>query len=89
VLGVYFIATAISDAGPIEVMHWLRSRGESGTEIPEYAREITSTSGWFRYGLWGAARIAIGIALFFGSGSLSRAWYILRTSGHNREDPSA
>jgi hypothetical protein len=83
VLGVYFVVTAIMDAVPAEVVHWLTARLEA--DIPDYLRGDTrDTLAVLQSRIWGGTRLAVGVALFVGSGSLARAWHSLRTAGQNR-----
>jgi hypothetical protein len=87
VLGVYFVVRAIMDAAPTEIVHWLKVREVRG--VPDYLRgEPADTFDMVRRRIWGVTGLAVGVALFVGSGSLARAWQTLRTAGRNREDPS-
>jgi hypothetical protein len=81
------------DLAPTEIVHWIKNsitvRAERGEEVADYLVGLTARDNLVRSRLWGGTRLAIGLILFVGSGSLSRAWYTLRTFGHSREDPSA
>ena len=87
VMGVYFAATAITDALPAEVSHWIKTQLESGAEVPDYLREIGPGPAIdvVRSRLWGVARLVAGVILFVGSGSLARTWQGLRAVGHNQQ----
>src|SRR5215469_13938450 len=83
VLGVYFVVRAIMDAAPTEIVHWLTVR-----ELPDYLRGEPADTVLVRTRIWGVTGLAVGVALFVGSGSLAQAWQTFRTAGRDRENPS-